>query len=263
MNCSVVFLASACAGSLLMAGPAQAAKCSPNSVQVGSVCVDKYEASVWEIPAGNKGLINKVKKGTATLAALTAGGAQHGATSDDYGSGCPATGNGCTDFYAASIPGVTPSRDLTWFQATAACRNVGKRLLTNQEWQAAALETPDPGTDNGSTDCNVGPSLFAVANTGARPSCASDVGVFDMVGNVWEWVADWVPPATGCTTALFGTSDVNCMTIDPTLSPTPNGPAALFRGGSFFEGAGSGVFAVGGNRQPSFSFSNIGFRCGR
>jgi len=94
-----------------------AAKCPADSVKVGPVCVDKFEASVWEIPnvPANKGLINKVKKGTATLANLTSASAiangvvQRGVASDDYGAGCPDTGNGCRDFYAVSIPGVRPS----------------------------------------------------------------------------------------------------------------------------------------------------------
>ncbi|MBI4489664.1 MAG: transposase [Deltaproteobacteria bacterium] len=80
---------------------------------------------------------------------------QRGANSDDYGAGCPDTGNGCVDFYAVSIPGVTPSRRITWFQAAAACRNAGKELLPNHVWQAAALGTPDPGESAaGSEDCN-------------------------------------------------------------------------------------------------------------
>jgi len=65
---------------VFFATPALAAQCQKDSVQVGNVCVDLYEASVWEIPAGNTRLINKVKKGTATLstpsgpAALLRGG---------------------------------------------------------------------------------------------------------------------------------------------------------------------------------------------
>src|SRR5262249_57430321 len=66
----------------------------------------------------------------------------------------------------------------------------GKRLLTNREWQGAAAGTPDPGTDDGTTDCNVVRALDAVS-TGSRSSCKSAWGVFDMVGNVDEWVADW------------------------------------------------------------------------
>jgi hypothetical protein len=36
----------------LWAIPVHAAtlRCSPDSVKVGTVCVDKYEASVWQIP---------------------------------------------------------------------------------------------------------------------------------------------------------------------------------------------------------------------
>src|SRR5437867_1027067 len=45
------------------------------SVKVGNVCVDKYEASVWQIPVSNTGLIKNVQKGKADLDDLTAGGA--------------------------------------------------------------------------------------------------------------------------------------------------------------------------------------------
>src|SRR5712692_3302837 len=119
---------------LLVTGANAGLACPPDSVEVGPVCVDKYEASVWEIPATKTLLINKVKNGRATLANLAAGGGiiQHGTDSNDYGSGCPDTGNGCTDFYAVSIAGVRPARFITWFQAVAACRNAGKRLLTNE-----------------------------------------------------------------------------------------------------------------------------------
>src|SRR5215475_5094337 len=59
---------------LLLAPAALAAKatCATDSVQVGSVCVDLYEASVWEIPAGNTALSKMIKKGTATLSDLSA-----------------------------------------------------------------------------------------------------------------------------------------------------------------------------------------------
>src|SRR4051794_11516462 len=118
MKYAGLLLAGACAGAMWLAVPAWAQTCPPDSVRGGGVCIDKYEASVWEIPASNKGLINKVQEGKATLANLQAGGAiPHGASSDDYGDSCPDSGNGCTDFYAVSIPGVLPSAYITWFQA--------------------------------------------------------------------------------------------------------------------------------------------------
>jgi len=67
---------------LLTAAPALAgwpgdpAKCKLDAVKAGPVCMDKYEASVWQVPAtnpsggSNKGLIAKIQKGTAKLADL-------------------------------------------------------------------------------------------------------------------------------------------------------------------------------------------------
>jgi formylglycine-generating enzyme required for sulfatase activity len=213
--------------------------------------VDKYEASVWEIPAANTALPAKLMEGRATLADLTAGGFQRGATSDNYGANCPDTGNGCKTFYAASVAGVTPSRSLTWFQAAAACRNAGKRLLTNAEWQAAALGTPDGA-----------PCMVSASSPGATgtPGCVSDAEVFDMVGNVWEWVAEWQAPTTDCTTPLFaGTNDWNCMAG----ADASYGPAALFRGGDVSDDTDAGVFAIAGLFQPSYSSIFVGFRCAR
>src|SRR5262245_35043289 len=234
------------------------ATCPTDGIQVGTVCVDKYEASVWEIPASNAALIKKVQKGTATFTDLTAGGTQRGAGgADNYP--CDDNGNDCDIIYAVSIAGVKPSTGPTWFQAQQACMNAGKRLLTNAEWQGAAAGTPDPGTDNGSTDCNI--TFQGVpsdpANTGSRANCVSRWGAFDMAGNVWEWVADWGVPAATCTAALYN-GDVNCLAG----ASTAYGPAALARGGDFVYGTGAGVFAVFGY-HPSTTLTNIGFRCGR
>jgi formylglycine-generating enzyme required for sulfatase activity len=185
-----------------------------------------------------------------------AGAIQRGATTDDYP--CDNNGNDCATIFAVSIAGVTPSRFITWFQAQQAAINSGKRLLTNAEWQGAAAGTPDPGTDNGTTDCNVG-STFAVVDTGSHSNCVSRFGVFDMVGNLWEWVADWVPPFSGsCGSALFA-GDFNCLAGTTQAA----GTGALFRGGDFNDGTNAGVFAVDGFNKPSDALSSIGFRCGR
>ena len=238
------------------AGAASPAECPSDSVLSGTVCVDKYEASVWETT--NAKLVAKIRGGTATVIDLLSGGAvQHGLLGDDFGPGCPDTGNGCTNFYAVSIPGVVPARFITWFQAVATARNSGKRLATNAEWQAAALGTPDPGTDNGTTDCNVQSPLVPVS-TGSRSGCISDVGALDMVGNLWEWVADWVPLSTACVTSLFpATADFNCTGG----ADTTTGPAALLRGGAG-DGPLAGVFAIL-ERVPTDVEAYIGFRAVR
>ena len=60
-------------------------KCPPDSVKVGNACIDRYEASVWQIAPSNKALVTKVQAGKATLADLTGGGAtQLGCTSAPF-----------------------------------------------------------------------------------------------------------------------------------------------------------------------------------
>jgi formylglycine-generating enzyme required for sulfatase activity len=250
----------------------EAKKCPGDSVQVGAACLDKYEASAWSIPAmspgggSNSGLIKKVQKGTATLANLTGGGATQFGT--DY-SPCAANGSGCKDqIYAVSVAGVLPARQITWFQALAACGNSFKRLLTNAEWQLGALGTPDPGTNNGTTDCNITTGTFAAVNTGSRSDCVSDWGGFDMVGNVIEHVQEWVPISQACgiqawTGGASFNDDMMCLFGADTSGA--RFPGSLVRGGRFdsLMGAREGVYAVTGDIPPTGQVSHLGFRCAR
>ncbi len=210
--------------------------CPSDMVSVGGFCIDKYEASVWDSPAGPT---------------------QYGASSDNY----PCTNNGqdCTNIYARSVAGVLPSAWITWFQAQQACHNVGKRLPTNAEWQQAVAGTPDPGPDNGTTDCNT-ITAGAAVNTGSRSSCVSVAGAFDMVGNLGEWVADWVPASTACPNWGAFSNDFMCLSG---ASATATGPGALRRGGYFGFGNGAGPLFVDGGNQAQFSTDVIGFRCAR
>ncbi len=240
-----------------LAGPAQAKKCPQDAVLVGHLCVDKYEASAWE--TSDAATVKNIKKGKVDAVSDLALATQRGATADDYGTSCPDNGAGCTTVYAVSLAGVTPAASLTQIQATALCRNAGKRLLTNGEWTAAALGTPDPGTDNESSDCNVDGPPYAVSNTGSRSLCVSDSGAFDTVGNLWEWVADWVPLSTACPGWGGFSDDFNCLAGADTTA----GPGALIRSGDFFFGSLAGPLAVIGDTRPSNAGGNKGFRCAR
>jgi hypothetical protein len=276
---TLVVYTAVCLVAAVPAAAGASSKCPPDSVKVGPVCVDLYEASVWQIdPIANPSLVKKVQAGKAKLADLTAGGATHLSLADSctppFPKNFPADGNWTPvqgssppspGVYAVSIPGVRPSACITWFQANQECQLSGKHLLTNVEWQGAAAGTPDPGTDDGTTDCAV--ISPAVARTGSRSSCKSSWGVFDMVGNVSEWVADWADRAdVGCTdwTSQAGIpgNDISCFGGDG-IGAANQIPAALIRGGDHFDGAHDGVFAVNASGLPSFLPPTVGFRCAR
>jgi formylglycine-generating enzyme required for sulfatase activity len=238
---------------LALAAPAGAAKCPQDSVQVGGLCVDKYEASVWEIPAGSSKLVKKVEKGKIASAAQLGGAIQRGAVADDYGPGCPDDAStACAGFYAVSIPGVIPARYVNWFQAVAVCANAGKRLLTNLEWQVASFGTPDTGgDDDGSATCNTDNLGPQVLPTGSRSACVSARGAFDMAGNVWEWVEDYYAG--------------DYYTTGPTSDPP--GPASgshrVFRGGGFGYPEEDIAVYEREDGEPTTQIDKIGFRCAR
>lgn len=217
--------------------------CPLDMVLVGpGLCVDRYEASVWGPP------------GTPLEET------QYGLGSLDYP--CAADGQDCGNIFARSREGVVPSRAITWFQAQQACANAGKRLLTNAEWQMAVVGTRDPGdADNGTTDCNT--LGVEPVPTGERAGCQSSVGVNDMVGNLFEWVADWKPyAATPCPGWGSFSDDLMCMAG----TVAERSPGALLRGGSFGFSTGAGPFTISARGDPlALDSSRVftGFRCAR
>jgi formylglycine-generating enzyme required for sulfatase activity len=238
-------------------------RCAPNTIVAGTVCLDAYEASVWRVPDStttNAPLVRLIQVGRVSESDLLAAGALHlGIAGDDYAP-CADNGENCfNDIYAVSLPSEVPSANLTWFQAQEACANAGKRLPTSAEWQVAANGTPDPGPDNGTTDCNTAGN-GSVTLTGARTSCVSARGAFDMVGNLVEWVADWVPLSTTCPNWGSFSDDFMCLSG---ASVTANGPGALLRGGSSIGGPVNGPLMILGTLEPSRSVETVGFRCAR
>ena len=84
-----------------------------------------------------------------------------------------------------------PAEGVTWDEANAYCGAVGMRLPTEAEWEYAARA--------GSTASRHG-DVDAVAwhdgNSGQQTHEVGQKGpnawkLYDMLGNVWEWVADW------------------------------------------------------------------------
>src|SRR5262245_25848398 len=265
-----IMMASSCLAAGMAIALASAAEatsprhCAPDAVQAGTICLDRYEASVWRVPnptTANRALVHRIQLGLASRGDLLAGGAtQLGTMTTSDSAPCASNGQNCAnDSYAVSLPLETPSAFATWFQAEEACANSGKRLPTSAEWQIGANGTQDPGPDNGTTDCNTDDAL--AIPTGARSGCVSARGAFDMVGNLAEWVADWVPATTGCPGWASFSNDQMCLSG---ASTTANSPGALVRGGASasIDGPSAGPFAI--SVFPPFrSAIFVGFRCAR
>ena len=148
-----------------------------------------------------------------------------------------------------SLPGVTPSANITWFQAQAGVHERGQAAAVERRVAGGGGGHAGPGPDDGTTDCNTASAFTAVA-TGSRTACVSARGAFDMVGNLYEWVADWVPRSTSVRQLE---SRRQCRPVTTSASPArPRrvNPRRLLRGGSFFSGAPAGPLAILGTNPP-------------
>lgn len=235
-------------------------KCAADAVVSGDVCIDKFEASVYRVDLVlGASLVKKIQQGKATAKDLE--GAEQLVSAAEYGD-CTPQGAGCSDIFAVSIAGQPPSAAITWFQAQQACKNSRKRLPTSAEWQAAVAGTTIQADDLSANRCNVTAATL-VLNAGQRTGCVSSDGAFDMVGNLREWVDDWVPLSTGCGhwPSTISTDDLQCLSG---ASPGANDePGALVRGGGYLDGAAAGLFAIDARNGPSTAAVDLGFRCVR
>jgi hypothetical protein len=96
---------------------------------------------------------------------------------------------------------VVPTTLVTWYDAVDACAADGRHLCTWEEWRDACDGTPG---DGGSTfpwgDTPEPETICALADpdgtttwselqpTASLSECATSDGVYDQMGNAWEWV---------------------------------------------------------------------------
>jgi formylglycine-generating enzyme len=162
-----------------------------------------------------------------------------------------------------------PVVHMSWNDADAYCRWVGKRLPTEAEWEYAArgelegrrFAWGDELVQGGSWRCNIWQGDFPHTNTiddgylttapvnSYRPN---GYGLWNTAGNVWEWCADWF--------------SADYYTCSPEVDPRgpSSGTQRVMRGGSFLchsSYCNRYRVAARSSNAPDSTSANVGFRC--
>lgn len=169
---------------------------------------------------------------------------------------------------AASQQSVQPWRFVSLTQAQQLCARTGKRLLNNDEWHAIASAMSD------TSGCVVAGGSPGATGNG---KCVTQSGVYDMVGNLWEWIDGEVYDGQYNQRPLPESGFVQMVDSDGIVIETSavsseeygadyatmklTGVRGILRGGFYGSGDDAGLYAQNISVPLDFKAPGVGFRC--
>jgi formylglycine-generating enzyme required for sulfatase activity len=158
-------------------------------------------------------------------------------------------------FHGYADSATRPVESVSWNGVQGYLSATGLRLATEAEWEYACRAGTQTPFYNGSTDDDtVGTLAWFAPNAGSQThtvggKAPNGLGLFDMFGNVWEWLNDWYDayPSSAKTNPLGPASGTN----------------RVLRGGSWFSDTYYVRSSPRYNELPGYADGNVGFRVAR